>query len=1076
MLRIIVICLLASSPMGFVSFAQSHSISLSGAWQVQLDADNEWVKKSPETTKIKGTMTLPASLAEAGYGYKTAGADIGILTPAYRYIGKAWYTRKIEIPESWKGKSIELFLERVLWQSQVYVDGKTLSRKDALGTPHVHSLGKLARGVHQLTVVVDNNMIHNIGDKGHAYSDYTQSIWNGIVGRIELRASDPVRFRSVRTFPDVSAGRLQVEWTVRTPKSTRVRIGYSVVSVSSGEEVMRGMLRQSVSEKDSIVLATIPVGHKLAQWSEFNPEVYVLKSVLKAGRYADASDIEFGNCEVTHDGTKILINGQPVFLRGNLDCVHFPLTGYPSCDMDDWMAIFRTYKANGLNHARFHSWCPPEAAFKAANRVGIYLQAEASVWIDWWMSADMTARGRPEMETKGHPEGVGKDPERDRFIIAEMQRVVGFYGNHPSFSMFCIGNELGNGDFDEMAKWIGRLKKKDPRRLYAASTARQITPTDDYSATHHIPGIGRTRGLNGPRTDWDFESVYRQADVPIIAHEIGQWPVYPRWSEIEKYTGVLRARNLSALKKLAEKNGVVDQDHDFARASGALNQIMYKYETESFLRTPSCAGVQLLSMQDYQGQGEALIGWLDCHWESKGLPKAQQFREHFTTTVPLLRFEKFVWENNEVFAAAAQLAHYGEMPFDALCSWTVTDENGKTVASGEFPQIHCAVGKLSDLGEISFDLGRIRTAQALEVSLEVKGTAYRNSWDIWVYPGNAEEVPTGDIYVAEELDAPTIERLRKGDKVLLIAHNLGTDESAVDAHFYPLYWSLTWFPGQGKTNLGLLVDDAHPAMKDFPTAFHSDWQWETICADAKGFILNDLSSAFRPIVQPVDDFHRSNKVGSVFELKVGEGKLLVCGYNLNSGLPVARQLKRSLLSYMISGFFDPKYEADPTWLRDLLPVIPPAEVAELPKGFEKALLYVDAAGKLQTEGRNAGWNGAVDDVRISNGTSYEVQSSGTWRKDRFTGWYGEQMQVNMECPEGFLGSVLVQFHDLDQSGRTGILEFEGRKVKLGHHGGGQWVRFHVMREDSKDGRLIMRSQTRTGPGLVITQLVLLSDQ
>ena len=209
----------------------------------------------------------------------------------------------------------------------------------------------------------------------------------------------------------------------------------------------------------------------------------------------------------------------------------------------------------------------------------------------------MVARGRPEMDTQGHPKGLGHDPDRDKFVIDEMNRVVDHYGNHPSFAMFCIGNELGNANFDVIESWVSDLKKKDPRRLYAVSTARKITETDDYSATHYIQGVGRTRGLNGPRTDWDFEDTYSQMNIPIIAHEIGQWPVYPSWTEIDKYTGTLKARNFEEFKAIATKNGIDDQHEDFKLASGALNQTMYKYEIESFLRTKSCAGVQLLSIK-----------------------------------------------------------------------------------------------------------------------------------------------------------------------------------------------------------------------------------------------------------------------------------------------------------------------------------------------------------------------------------------------------------------------------------------------------------------------------------------------
>ena len=199
------------------------------------------------------------------------------------------------------------------------------------------------------------------------------------------------------------------------------------------------------------------------------------------------------------------------------------------------------------------------------------------------MSVDNAARGRMTHETLGHPVGLGFDAPRDSFVREEIRRVVRQYGNHPSFIMFCIGNELGSSDFEVMGEWVDEMKKEDPRRLYALSTARKITPVDDYSATHTIQHVGRTRGLKGPRTDWDFEEIYGKMDIPIIAHEIGQWPVYPLWSEIDKYTGVLKARNLKAMYDVAKQNGIDGMDKEFHAASGALNQIMYKYETESFL-------------------------------------------------------------------------------------------------------------------------------------------------------------------------------------------------------------------------------------------------------------------------------------------------------------------------------------------------------------------------------------------------------------------------------------------------------------------------------------------------------------
>ena len=894
---------------------------------------------------------------------------------------------------------------------------------------------------------------------------------------MELRAKDAAHFLTTNVFSDIQNETVILKSVIQSENSGTANIKYEVVSIKTDEIILSGDFTDEIKTGENNFELSISTDGKLKKWSEFTPEVYLLKMYLTSGEYQDSFETEFGYYQVSHNGTKILVNGNPIFLRGNLDCVHFPLTGYPSCEVEEWERIFRIYKDYGLNHARFHSWCPPEAAFKAANRVGIYLQAEASIWIDWWMSTNMIERGRPEMDTKGYPKGLGHDKIRDQFVIAEMNRVVDFYGNHPFFTMFCIGNELGNSDFSVMKNWVANLKKRDPRRLYAVSTAREITDIDDYSATHYIKDVGRTRGLNGARTDWDFEETYSQMDIPIIAHEIGQWPVYPRWNEIEKYSGVLKARNFEEFKVQAEKNGIANQADEFANASGALNQIMYKYEIESFLRTESCAGIQLLSMQDYQGQGEALIGWLDSHWETKGITTPEKFRQHYNTTVPLLLMEKYVWENDEVFTAKVQVSHHSEKDLKGDVIWKISDKHGRNINSGKFENTNFRNGYLTNLGEINVSLKNIDVAKKLTVSISILDTPFQNEWDIWVYPKSLPEIDDNNIFIADKLDAETLEKLNSGAKVLLQANELGTEETSVKALFYPLYWSLTFFPGQGKTNIGLLLDENHPAFNNLPTSFHSNWQWESISADdAKGFILNELPHNYKSIAQPVDDFHRNNKIGSIFELKVGEGKLLVCGYNLKSEKPVARQLKQSLLEYMNFSEFNPKQIIDECWLKKTFVSIPTVEKANLPKEFSNAILIVNAAEKLQVKDESVVWKAELDDVEISENVTYQLKADGTWKDKNSSAWHGKEMQLQIDCPEEMLGTLLVHFNDWNNNGRTGMLDFEGRKSKLGlHRGKGVWVKFHVMREDSNDGKLVLITKAQTGSNLMITKVVLLKE-
>ncbi|MGR3810317.1 glycoside hydrolase family 2 TIM barrel-domain containing protein [Jiulongibacter sp. NS-SX5] len=1045
-----VIALLLASQLSFAQ--QKNEISISGLWHVDLGKDHE----GKEPPLKSGDIPLPGTLTDHGFGFKTEGADIGILTPTYKYIGTATYSRKINIPMHWSGKQIDLFLERVLWQSTVYIDGQQVDQKDALGVPHLHHLGKLSAGEHELKVEVNNRMIYNIGDKGHAYGESTQTIWNGLLGDLKLISREPTHISSVKTFSRVFEDRLDLKVKVSSEKSQKAKLTFSIKELGSEKEVLRKTVSFDISQGEDIYAVSIDAQDKLQKWSEFNPEVYELSAGLETEDSKDHYYTEFGFLEVGHNGTHVTINGEPIFLRGNLDNVHFPLTGYPSTQIEDWERIFKIYKDYGLNHVRFHSWCPPEAAFKAANRLGIYIQAEASVWVDSWMNEDMIAKGRPEMETKGHPLGLGYNKRRDEWVQAEMNRVVDIYGNHPSFIMFCIGNELGSSDFNQTKAWLAALKKQDGRRLYAGSTARKITEVDDFTVTHLIDNVGWTRGLNGAHTDWDFEKAYSQMDIPILAHEIGQWPVYPAWSEIEKYTGTLKARNLEQFREVAKKNGIADQDEAFQQATGALNQIMYKYEIESFLRTQSCAGIQLLSMQDYQGQGEALVGWLDVFYDSKGITTPATFRQHHSATVPLIRIPKFVWSNKETLKAAVEVSHFGETAINnATLVAQIVNEEGRVFYSRTWENADLPKAELTKFGELTYSLMNVQKPERFTIQVFIDNSTIRNEWSFWVYPEEIKE-ENGEVLIAEEVNEEVLEMLRKGHKVLLNAHELGTSKNSVSFNYYPLYWSYTYFPGQGKTSLGMLIQEGHDALSGFPTESHSNWQWEPFDKKAKAFILNEMEGTYKPIVQLVDDFHRNNKEGLLFEFKVGEGKLFVSGFDLlNDTLITSKHLKSSVLSYMNSEKFQPEYEVDESFLKRHFSQEPNSE------NSSKILLHLHETAGDQSNKQN----------QLAEGVSYTVNDKST---ADLNDWQNDTIQIEVSCPDGFLGSFYVKLENNSKEEKA-CLSFERREKNAIVNSEGTWVKYHVMREDSNDGRLQLEVHREPGSQTVITDVLLEMD-
>ena len=1059
----------------------TYRVDLRGAWQFRLDPKDEGLAAGWATNALPDRISLPATTDLAGFGAPEPDPNPGYLSREHKFIGAAWYQREVVIPEPWGGREVELFLERVLWESRAFVDGRECGAQDSLGTPHVHSLGKLSPGKHMLALRIDNRMIHPIGDRGHCYTDFTQTIWNGAVGRIELRARDAVSLGLVRVFPNAAQCRVEAEVTVENTTGAAASTALQLFLREPGESrVLTGKsFPRELAPGTNTLRLVLDLGFTPKTWDEFSPQLYLLEVRLAGGNEAEVSTHTVGFRTLARQGNRLLVNGRPTFLRGNLDCAQYPRTGHPPMDVEGWRKVFRVCQEYGLHHVRFHSWCPPEAAFIAADEMGLYLLAEV-LWIDGWMGGPNSHK---DMDTPGYPKGVGKgDRTIDAYVRTETRRMLDTYGNHPSFCFFAIGNELGSSDFKVMGEWMRQEKERDPRHFYAASTARAITPADDFSDTHNIPGIGGVvNRLGVPHTDWDYEQSYSRAPVPIIAHEMGQMPVYPDWREIAKYTGPLRARNFELFRAMAQTNGILDQSADLQAASGAMNRLIYKNEMEAQLRSPGCAGVSWLSLQDFPGQGEALVGWLDTFYESKGFVTAEQFRRYSATTVPLARFKKFVWTTNESFSATAQISHWGAQPLAGVrTTWTLRDAKGATVARGDFNPVDLPVGSVTTLGPISAGLGCVTPPQKVNLEIALAGTKCANDWDLWVFPSTSAESVSAGVTVTDK-PAEAWEALARGGRVVLLAHKLGDKTNTRLAAWMPLFWSARFFPGQDRDTLGALVQAEHPAFARFPTDRHLDWQWWEICEGARGFVLDDQPADYRPIVQPVSDYHFNHKLGSVFEFATAEGgRLLVCGYDVTSRLdqrPAARQLRESLLPYAGGDAFAPGTIIAKEGFARLFPVTTEAATVKTPPGFEKAVLYVKAGARHPGNG-NTPWEAVVDEAKAEPGFGYTVKCDAVWKDGTGVAWWGSPaLRVELQVNRPGLYDLYVHFHDWNNNGRAGEITFEGRKFALGPHtGAGKWVKLDVLREDALDQKLILEASCHSGPNLQITAVALVPRQ
>jgi len=516
---------------------------------------------------------------------------------------------------------------------------------------------------------------------------------------------------------------------------------------------------------------------------------------------------------------------------------------------------------------------------------------------------------------------MGTDKARDDFLVRELDRILEVHGNHPSFILMTMGNELRGKD-EYLTGLVEQAKRKDSRRLYSSTTHHHRSQSDQFRITMRI-GKRRTkiRGMRGPRTDWDFADAIEDEKIPVIAHEIGQFCAWPDLDEIGQYTGFLKARNFEVFRGRLAEAGMLAQARDFLLASGKLQALCYKEEIESMLRTPGFGGFQLLDLHDFPGQGTALVGVLNAFWNQKGYITPDEYRRFCNETVPLARLAQRTWTTGEKLIARVDLSHFGESDLPGCAAeWTLTDERGKTVSKGRLPAVDVPAGGLTTLGTITVALDCVKPPARVSLAVSIPGTKATNDWDLWVYPeAQAEEVGEG-VTVASELDAQAVRALAGGGRVVLLPP-LGSIKGRHET-WQPIFWNTQWIRSNNHS-LGLLCNVKHPALAGFPTAMHSDWQWYDLMSRSRAVDLSDAPEELRPIVQVVPDWNHPRREALLFECKVGKGRLLVCSADLKTDLhkrPAARQLRRSLLEYAAGRNFDPQTAITLKEVRSLLTI------------------------------------------------------------------------------------------------------------------------------------------------------------
>jgi hypothetical protein len=889
----------------FCSCSQTSSvIDLGGEWTVAIDSSDY-------------TVMLPGSLSENGIGIPVKDTTTSRLSQSVQYEGPAVFEKVIDIPRSWQDRHVELYMGRTK-VSKVFVNDSLAGSQYSISTPHVYLIqGLFKPGSNRLKIIVDNSRSLLPLGNSHVWSDDTQTNWNGILGEFRLTCLDNVHLQNIRIDAAVSGkGTAQLEILNHTSETLPRQKMNIVVQDSTGQTAFKKQIETALAPGKNTVTVDFEVKNP-SLWDEYTPCLYRFHAAIQGG--TSAKETKFGFRDYTTRSGQFVNNGRTVFLRGKHDGGVFPLTGYPSVKTEDWRRYLSIAKSYGINHIRFHSWTPPAAAFEAADELGVFLQPELPLW-----------------------RNVSANDERFiTYMKTEGQRIMEACGNHPSFVMFSLGNEL-SGDTATMGMFVDYFKSIDKRHLYANGSNNFFNNPHPHSGEDFFVSMrsgkmapdnhtdvrgsfafvdsdakGGIINTRKPGTDRDYQQAIEGLTLPVVGHEVGQFQTFPDFNEIPEYTGVLHAWNLEVIKQWVEKAGLLSQAPDFVKASGALSALCYREEIELALRTPGFGGFQLLDLQDYPGQGTSLVGILNAFMESKGIVEREKWTEFCSDIVPLARFPKYCWTNDEKFTADIEVANYGEKDLAGeIVTCILTTQSGKLLYETTFlkPDVirQGAVTPINPIKRIEIPLTIVDRNQKLTFTIKLDNKDVQNSWDIWVYVADERKPEQGNIeQVLVTQDKKAFEQAAGNQqKVLYIPQQADISNQSVGGLFITDFWNYTMFKGIAVRNgiepspgtLGILTNPDHPIFNTFPTDFHTNWQWWNIIKHSRPMILDDYPADYKPIVQVIDNFSRNHKLGLIYEAPGSDGKALVCSSDLFAiqDEPEVKALFNSLINYLKS--------------------------------------------------------------------------------------------------------------------------------------------------------------------------------
>ncbi len=696
-------------------------------------------------------------------------------------------------------------------------------------------------------------------------------------------------------------------------------------------------------------------------WSVNVPNLY--RYVLRVV-YTDATDEQtegtFGFRTLSTNGKEICVNNTPVYIRGYIrgTTAHDNRNNAKLSEEEFYRKNISAAKKYGFNYVRFHSVVPNETFFKVADELGMLVHIELRPPHDIYNNLE-------EMVTTGTS------------IVPQefLKNIVDTLYNHPSLTVYCIGNEIKNLGEDGVAEIYARIRALDDTRLFLDTCAwgannRPYVDLDVQHLSYYFP-FGKHASMyedtdnllvvgNKPDTpmtsDGENSSVLRSLyfKVPLIAHEVCHYTalrdVHALKEKFKRY-GTDEPWWIDEELKMIETKGFAEQYEEMYKASKHFQKECWKTAYEAMRSSKLLGGFNFLQFADTDVY-ENSNGIVDC-FDDENYINSEDFLRFNGDRVLLAKLGSRLFRATEEIIVPVSFSNCGEDEERfADFVYSLEDEGGKTYACGDLKNIDVSRKGLYEICKVKIRLPETESSSALLLKMRLQtanGVYAENLWKIWNYRKQAKKtyrefVSQDGAFVVTDDTEKAFARLEEGKKVCLVYRTEWTRHVRNKTQKPPVYalkatWNrfkpVIWDRG---TNYGGLCEETLLNKYGFATGRYYDFNYNVLTEDCDKIILDDFPCETHNILAGIDKSSRDRfdaykrsfnlpelmydrtlrNFSYLFECKVGKGKLLVCGLNL-TGLdenePSSVAMAKWIEQYLGSEDFDPACGTDSNTFR-----------------------------------------------------------------------------------------------------------------------------------------------------------------